>query len=194
LSNLENLTNKIVADGKQKAGGIVQNAKNEADEILKKAENEAKAESAKALAAAEEEAKKLIELAVSAKKIEIRDRALAAKQSTIKKALDEAKKRLASMDLGAFEEFVLKTLKETPYSEGETLRVPEAYSGLDAGRLNAKLTASGKPALTLDKSVFTENGFKLVKNEVQNDNSFDALIDFYRESLEQTVVEALFNG
>jgi vacuolar-type H+-ATPase subunit E/Vma4 len=191
---LENLTNKIVSDGKQKAGSVVENAKAEAESILKKAENEAKAESAKALAAAEDEAKKLIELAVSAKKIEIRDRALSAKQATIKKALDEAKKRLSAMDQSAFEAFVLKTLKETSYTEGETLRVPQAYSGLDINGLNTKLGLIGKPALALDKNIFAESGFKLVKNEVENDNSFDALIDFYRESLEQTVVEALFNG
>ncbi|MDR1665323.1 MAG: V-type ATP synthase subunit E, partial [Clostridiales bacterium] len=147
MSNLENLTAKILADGEKKAKTIVDNAKRDGESLIAKAEAEANAEGVKAIAAAEDEAKKLIELALSAKKIEIRDKGLAAKQSTIAKALDAAKQKLSGMDQNAYEGFLWRYLNETSFSAGETLRVPEKYAGLDMDALNKKLTAAGKPAL-----------------------------------------------
>lgn len=191
MSNLENLTAKIIQDGRQKAASILDEAKREAEETVAKAENEASAESRKALAAAEDEAKKTVALTLSAKKIEIRDRMLSAKQQTISRALDEAKKRLNGMDQNAYETFVWRYVSQTNLSPGERLRVPEKYRQINMDALNAKLTKAGKPALTLD-TAHTASGFKLVKDDIENDNSFDALIDYYRETLEQLVVERLF--
>jgi len=117
---------------------------------------------------------------------------LAAKQSAIGRALSEAKKRLAAMDKPAYEEFLLRYLSNLNLTGEEKLQVPEAYRDIDINALNAKLANAGKPALTLDTSKSAESGFKLVKADIENDNSFDALIDYYRVTLEQLVVERLF--
>ena len=191
MSNLDNLTAKIIADGEIKSKTITDNAAAEAKALVTAAETEAGEESKKLLAAAEDEAKKLVELALSAKRIETRDKILAAKQQTIDKALFEAKNRLSVMDSGAYVSFITSYLTKMDLSPGEKLRVPQAYASIDMDALNAKLAESGKPALTLD-SDYTANGFKLIKGDIENDNSFDALIDYYRVSLEQTVVERLF--
>lgn len=193
MSNLENLTSKIVADGDLKAKTILADAKREAEALIAKAEQEATAESRRTLAAAEDEAKKVVELALSSKKIAIRDKALSAKQQTIARALDDAKAKLAAMDKPAYEAFLWRYLGEAELSPGETLQVPAAYKDIDMDALNAKLAAAGKPTLTLDTQANAANGFKLIKNDIENDNSFDALIDYYRVTLEQLVVEALFH-
>jgi vacuolar-type H+-ATPase subunit E/Vma4 len=97
------------------------------------------------------------------------------------------------MDLSAYEAFLLRYLTETPLTGGETLRVPAAYAHIDMAALNDKLAEKGKPALVLDTNHPVKNGFRLVKGAIENDNSFEALIDYYRETLEQSVVEALFD-
>ncbi len=145
------------------------------------------------IASAEEEAKKLKETLISAKQIEIRDKKLGAKQQTINDAITEAKKRLAAMKDSDFAGFIWKYLSEVNLTGEETLRIPKKYAeGFDMAGLNAKLKAAGKPALTLDGSVHVDNGFKLVKNDAENDFSFDALIDYYRVDLERAVVERVF--
>ena len=193
MSNLDNLTKKIIADGDAKAAAIIDDAKREADGQVALAESEANAESRKAITAAEDEAKKLVELALSAKRIEIRDKMLAAKQETVERALSETKKRLSEMDAAAYEAFLFRYLSEINLSPGEKLRVPQAYQNMDMNALNGKLQAAGKPALTLD-TLTVVDGFKLIKDDIENDNSFDALIDYYRVTLEQLVVERLFQG
>jgi len=193
LSNLENLTAKIKADSETKAKKIIDDAQREAAALKAQSEADANAEARRVLAGAEDEAKKLVELTLSAKKIEIRDKALAAKQGTIERALQAAKEKLTGMDASAYAAFVWKYLSQTTVAAGEVLRIPQQYAaGFDLAALNKKLTEAGKPALTLDTAAHAANGFKLVKEDAENDFSFDALIDFYRVDLEQAVVEMLF--
>ncbi len=193
MSNLEKLTAKIKADSEIKANKIMHDAKREAEAIIAKSEGEAKAEASRLIASAEDESKKLKETMLSAKQIEIRDKKLGAKQQTINDALAEAKKRLTAMSDSDYVGFIWKYLAEVNLTGDETLRIPKKYAeGFDMADLNGRLKASGKPALTLDGSIHVDNGFKLVKNDAENDFSFDALIDYYRVDLERTVVERVF--
>lgn len=195
MSNLENLTAKIKADGQLKAKTILDNAENDKRKLLADTEAEASAESRRLLAATEEESKRIVDLALSAKRVETRDRLLAAKRQTIERAFSAANQKLTAIDKDAYESFLSRYLTDMNLTPGECLRVPQAYAAvIDMDALNGKLTAAGKPTVTLDKQAYTADGFKLVKDDIENDNSFDALIDYYRATLEQMVVEALFNG
>ena len=193
MPGLENLTAKIMAIAEVKADAIVDEAKRDAQTLLEQASSEAEKQCAAIIAKAEQEATRLVSLAVSAKKTEIRNRILVAKQKIIAGVIAEAKTRLAGMSQNEYEMFLWNYLSRIDFSEGETLMIPKTYQGLDIDALNIKLHKAGKPSLTLSPQNVPD-GFKLVNKYTENDNSLEALIDFYRSDLEHIAFEALFKA
>ena len=193
MPGLENLTAKIMAIAEVKADAIVDEAKRDAQALLEQASLETEKQCAAIIAKAEQEATRLVSLAVTAKKTEIRNRILDAKQKIIAGVIKEAKTRLAGMSQSEYEMFLWNCLSRIDFSEGETLMIPKTYQELDIDVLNAKLNKAGKPSLTLSLQNVSD-GFKLLSNDTENDNSLEALIDFYRSDLERIAVEALFGS
>jgi len=191
MPGLENLTAKIMAVAEVKSDAIVDEAKHNAQAHLEQTIADTEKQCEAIIAKAEHDAARLVSMTITAKKTEIRNRILAAKQKTINNVLEKVKNRLSNMSQNEFEIFLLSYLSMIDYSEGEALMIPITYHGLDIDVLNIKLRESGKPALVLSQ-LNVLNGFKLVNNDVENDIGLEALIEFYRSELEYIVVEVLF--
>jgi len=191
MPNIENLTAKVLAIAEVKAEAIIEEANREAQVILEQGAKETEKECELIIKKAEQEAIRLTDLAVTAKKTEIRKRVLAAKRRTISNVFEIVREQLKNMNQNEYELFLWKYLSQIDYSEDNILMIPSEYQPIDIYALNSKLNEAGKPTLTLSSQNVLD-GFVLVGNDVDIDNGLEELIDYYRSDLENLIVKRLF--
>jgi V/A-type H+-transporting ATPase subunit E len=193
VASLDNLTAKIIGDSQKQADEIIAAANAEAALVVENITADADAEKQRIIADAKLAAAREEEHIVSAKTLAVRDENLSAKQVTLNKVFAEALTRLNGMDGAAFMSFLTKYLSNEEL-DGESLILPAKYGVKDAASLNAALQAAGKKGnlvlSTEDRGI--DGGFILVKGGVEQNNTFAALIDYYRYELEGEVIAALY--
>lgn len=193
MSGLENLTSKILEDAQSQAQDIAKAAEVQAREIMDKAAAEAKAEVQHILAEGEAEAKHRAEQLVLGKTLEIRDRNLEARQQMLERVFDEALYRLDNLPKEQFLKFLTDYLKQIDITDEEII-LPKKYGITDLSEINAALKKAGKNGnLTLSKdSRDISGGFVLVSGGVEENNTFKALINYRRYTLESEVLGILY--
>ena len=192
MSSLDNLTEKIRKDHEEKAAEILSAAKKEADVIAERFKAEGESEREKILLDAKEQAARQEDQIVVGKTLAIRDQNLNAKQETLDKVFAEALTRLNSMKLDEYMKFLLKYLAALNL-DGEELVVPAKYAIKSADEINSSLKSSGKKGnLSLTSSDKIEGGFVLRKGGIEQNSTFEALVDYYRYELEGDVIAKLY--
>lgn len=192
MSTLENLTAKILADSEAEVARTLQKAEEEAAAVRTAAQTETARETEKLLADAKTEAARQAEQLVEGARLAARDAALDAKQRILNKVFAEALARLNAMDKAAFTAFLVSSLKAAGADGGELL-LPERY-GLSAGEINAAMgttdsKAGGFRISTTGRGI--DGGFVLCQGGIEQNNTFDSLVAFYRYELESDVLKAL---
>lgn len=190
---LDNLTAKILKDSEAKAAQILADAKAEADRVTAAVLEEAEQERQKILADAKIEAAREEEQIVVGKTLAVRDRNLEAKQQMLDKVFSEALSRLNGMGKEKYLQFLQKFLS-TQDLDGEEIILPEKYGIKNIDELNAALNKAGKKGnLRLcTEGPKIEGGFLLRKGGIEQNNTFEALVDFYRYELESEVIGTLY--
>jgi V/A-type H+-transporting ATPase subunit E len=193
LSNLDNLISKIIKDAEGEAQRILAEAKEKAARIAAESTAAAEKEKADIIANAEKEALKEAEQIETGKKLEIRDLKLNAKQAVINKVFALALKKLNGMSKENYWKFLTTTLAGMALSD-EELILPEKYEVKDIAELNAFLKENGKTGAL---KLYTggrkiEGGFIILKNGIENNNTFETLLQYYRYDLEGDVIKNLF--
>jgi V/A-type H+-transporting ATPase subunit E len=193
VATLENLTAKILGDSEAKAREIIEAAKTEAARIMDDMTRDAEAEKQKIIADAKIEAQREEDHIVAGKTLAVRDENLAAKQLTLNKVFADALSRLNGMSKDEFTAFLTKYLSALEL-DGETLIVPAKYRPMDIAALNAALQTAGKKGnlVLSEEDRGVEGGFILVKGGIEQNNTFESLIDYYRYELEGDVIGALY--
>lgn len=193
MSNLDNLVSKIIRDCEEQSQQILNEAEAKASEIIKAKESLAQKEVMQILQAAEAEAIKAAEQIRLGKKLKSRDENLDAKQSIIDKVFAQALLRLNELPEEGFREFLKNSLQSMEL-DGEELLLPAKYEITNIEELNAYLKENGKKGnLKLYEGARTINsGFILIKNGIEDNYTFEALIRYYRYELEQDIIENLF--
>ncbi len=182
MSNLDNLTAKILADAREKAAQIVENAKAEAEAKIAEELRAAEAESEKITADAELEAARRAGQLVSGKALAVRDENLAARRETLDKVFAEALKRLNDMPKEEYEKFLSGYLSKLSLS-GESLYLPAKYG----------ITQAPVGGVTLpDDSRGIDGGFILSKDGIEQNHTFEALLRYYRDEMESEVLKILY--
>jgi len=194
MSNLNNLIDKIISDNREKAASIEDEAALQAKKIVTDLVDAANKEREAIVNSGAAEAEKEKELIITKNNIDLRDKKLAAKQAIIENVFSMAVDRLNNMDQGSYEAFLTAYLKQIPLNGDETLIVPKRYEKLDIAAINASLSQKGKAiSLTLEKnSRNISGGFILLQKGLENNNTYEALVDYYRDELEKIVSESLF--
>ena len=194
MSNLNNLIDKIISDNREKAASIEDEAALQAKKIVTDLVDAANKEREAIVNSGAAEAEKEKELIITKNNIDLRDKKLAAKQAIIENVFSMAVDRLNTMDQGSYEAFLTAYLKQIPLNGDETLIVPKRYEKLDIAAINASLSQKGKAiSLTLEKnSRNISGGFILLQKGLENNNTYEALVDYYRDELEKIVSESLF--
>jgi len=199
LSNLENLTSKIIEDANKEAEELLSEAKKEENKIVDEKVKKGNKAKEQIIEKSKREAKTKAERIISNTHLKIRNNKLEAKQEMINKVFDEAVIKLQNLSKDEYLDFVKSSILSLDIEGDEEIIIsPNDKDKMDVNfmlTLNNKLKAKGKKGLL---KISNENrnikgGFILYKNGIEINNSFEALVDSLRDELEQEIIEALFS-
>lgn len=183
MSNLDNLTQKILDDAKNRASEIVKGAEKRNDSLINHRVKEANERKEKILEKAETEAEMLKDRVISSAELKVRDEKLSAKQEVMDAVFQKAKDRLSDLDQKEYIEFVEASLRDID-TEGKPSLLVQKEKAQQLKEL------SDKVVLVDDESV--DSGFILKYGDIIYNYTFDALVDEIREDLEGEIAQQLF--
>lgn len=197
MSGLDNLTAKILADSEAKSKEIIDAAKRDADAKIAEEVRAATAEGEKIIANAHIEAARNAEQIVGGKTLSIRDENLGAKREMLDKIFAEALKRLNDMPKNEYLEYLGEYLSKLDLN-GEEIVLPKKYgiASIDeiihTGKLASLLGKGPNVKINTDENRAIDGGFVLVKNGIEQNHTFEALVSYYRDDLESEVLKILY--
>ncbi|AIY84928.1 MAG: V-type ATP synthase subunit E [Clostridium baratii] len=199
MSNINNLTSKILSDAEERKESILKEANEEKAKIVSKKEALAKSEEATMVEKAKTEAKTAKERIISGAELRSRNEKLTAKQAVIDKVFEKSIEKLCKMSDQEIKEFIKNKIVNADVVGDETIILNEKGNKLvDANLLkeiNSELLAKGKKGeLTISKEVRNfKGGFILEKDGIEINNTFEDLVNSERDDLEFEVAKVLFN-
>lgn len=199
MSNINNLTSKILSDAEERKESILKEANEEKAKIVSKKEALAKSEEATMVEKAKTEAKTAKERIISGAELRSRNEKLTAKQAVIDKVFEKSIEKLCKMSDQEIKEFIKNKIVNADVVGDETIILNEKGNKLvDANLLkeiNSELLAKGKKGeLTINKEVRNfKGGFILEKDGIEINNTFEDLVNSERDDLEFEVAKVLFN-
>ncbi|NLJ97698.1 MAG: V-type ATP synthase subunit E [Tissierellia bacterium] len=183
MSNLENLTEKILEDAKNQASIIEEESKSVNDRIINSKIKEANEEKKRILDRAASEASLLKERTISNAELKARNEKLRAKQEVIDKVFNIAKERLGNLDEDKYISYLQSTLKNLKLTGEEFLVVPKTMRD-KVKKLGIRLKVS--------EDEVVDSGF-LIKDEGTTLNyTFDSLVEHNRDEFEAEIAQSLF--
>ena len=198
MSNLDNLTSKIIRDAEVKKEEILNEANSKAEIIIKNKIEEASKNASSILEKAEIESKIIKERVLSKAELDIRNKKLQAKQEIIEKVYEEAKKQLENMSAEEFQKFIRDSIMSLNIDGDEEI----ILNTNDRGRLpvtflediNSELQSKGKLGNLRfgERDYEIKGGFILSKNGIEINNSFEELVNSLKYDLEYEVGRLLF--
>ncbi len=199
MSNINNLTSKILSDAEERKESILKEANEEKAKIVSKKEALAKSEEATMVEKAKTEAKTAKERIISGAELKSRNEKLTAKQAVIDKVFENSIEKLCKMSDEEIKEFIKNKIVNADIVGDEAIILNEKGNKLvDANLLkeiNSELLAKGKKGeLTISKEVRNfKGGFILEKDGIEINNIFEDLVNSERDDLEFEVAKVLFN-
>lgn len=199
MSNINNLTSKILSDAEERKESILKEANEEKAKIVSKKEALAKSEEATMVEKAKTEAKTAKERIISGAELRSRNEKLTAKQAVIDKVFEKSIEKLCKMSDQEIKEFIKNKIVNADVVGDETIILNEKGNKLvDANLLkeiNSELLVKGKKGeLTINKEVRNfKGGFILEKDGIEINNTFEDLVNSERDDLEFEVAKVLFN-
>lgn len=198
MSNLDNLTSKIIRDAEVKKEEILNEANSKAEIIIKNKIEEASKNASSILEKAEIESKIIKERVLSKAELDIRNKKLQAKQEIIEKVFEEAKKQLENMSAEELQKFIRDSIMSLNIDGDEEI----ILNTNDRGRLpvtflediNSELQSKGKLGNLRfgERDYEIKGGFILSKNGIEINNSFEELVNSLKYDLEYEVGRLLF--
>ena len=198
MSNLNNLTSKILNDAEEKKKYILADAEAQKDKIISKKTNRAEADKEEIITKANIEAEVKKATIISNAKLSVRNDMLRAKQDVISKVFNEAIDKLQNLSNGDYKDYVISTLDSLELEGTEVIIINEKdkdiFSNEFLEALNKELESKGKKgSITLNMEGKFNGGFILDRNGIQINNTFEALINSLRGELEFEVNKVLFD-
>lgn len=199
MSDVKNLTSKILKDAEDRKESILKAANEERAKIIAKKEAIAKQEEEAMIEKAKNEAKTRHERIVSGAELKARNEKLAAKQSVIDSVFNQSIEELCKMSDDDMKKFIKDMILNSDITGDEKIILNQkGKSLLDKSLLNtinSELKANGKKGeLTVSDEVRTfKGGFILEKDGIEINNTFEDLVNSSRDDLEFEVANVLFN-
>lgn len=199
MSNISNLTSKIISDAEERKESIIKAANEEKAKIIAKKQSIAELEKSAMIEKAEVEAKTRHERIVSSAELKARNEKLAAKQVVIDSVFEKSVDELYSMSDEEMKNFMKNVIVNSDITGDENIILNEkGKSILDKKLLeeiNSELKSNGKIGeLTISSEVRNfKGGFILEKDGIEINNTFEDLVNSLRDDLEFEVAKVLFN-
>ncbi|ELC8441522.1 V-type ATP synthase subunit E [Clostridium perfringens] len=198
MSNLNNLTSKILNDAEEKKNYILADAEAQKDRIISKKINRAEADKEEIITKANIEAEVKKARIISNAKLSVRNDMLRAKQDVISKVFNKAIEKLQNISRDEYKSYIESTLRALELEGEEVIIINEIdkdiFSNEFLEALNKELESKGKKgSITLNMEGKFNGGFILDRNGIQINNTFEALINSLRGELEFEVNKVLFD-
>ena len=196
MSNINNLTSKIIEDAENKKEVILSELKKEKNKILSKKQEEATAAEKIIIEKAEREAVSRKERIISSAKLEARNEKLKAKQEIISEIFETSIEALCNISENDFKEFVRSSILNSDiYGEQKVILNDAGKKIIDEmllSEINKELGSKASVTLNEETRKF-KGGFILEKNGIEINNTFEALVNSVKDDLSQDVVRVLFS-
>ena len=198
MSNLNNITSKIIKDAEEKRDEILNAAQVESDSIIAKETKKAKNLEVELIEKAKIEAKARENRVISNARLKVRNNELKAKQDMISKVFEKAVERLNSLSTLEYKEYILRALDSLDLEGTEILIINKKDEDVINDKflldLNNKLIGLGKKGkISILTNGNFDRGFILDRNGIQINNTFESLVKSLRSELELEVTKVLFN-
>ncbi|MDU3724006.1 V-type ATP synthase subunit E [Clostridium celatum] len=194
MSNVKNMTSKILKDAEARKENILATAQEERNKIVSKKESSANEIAKEILEKAEIEAKSKKERVISGAKLKVRNNKLAVKQEIIDEVFEKSIDKLTKLSKEEFLNFVINTISSMNLSGKQNLILNkqglEFVNASFIEELNSKVNAE----ITLSETVGNfKGGFILENNGIEINSTYEALVSSLRDELEFEVAKVLFN-
>ncbi|MEG2291211.1 MAG: V-type ATP synthase subunit E family protein [Clostridium sp.] len=196
MSNINNMTSKIIKDAEEKSKEILASAEEEKNKILLKKINIANELKTEIVMKSEIEAKSKKERMISGATLKARNSKLGAKQNVIQSVFTSSIERLNNLSKEEFIEFVKNTILSLGEIGDQNLILNK--DGIElvdinfVNSINESLGNNGNITVSNKIGVF-KGGFILEKDGVEMNNTYDALVSSLVDELEFEVASILFN-
>lgn len=194
MSNVKNITSKILKDAEAGKENILATAEEEKNKILSKKVSSANEIAQEILEKAEVEAKSKKERVISSAKLKVRNNKLAAKQEIIDEVFEKSIDELTKLSKEDFLNFVKNTIVSMNLSGKQTLILnEEGLKFVDTAFID-ELNKSVNAQITLSETAGNfKGGFILENNGIEINSTYEALVSSLRDELEFEVAKVLFN-
>ena len=198
MSNLENLSSKIVEDANIKATAILKEAKDKGASMIENKIKIANEQAVQKLEKAKIEASTVKQRIISNAQLTVRNEKLTAMQKMIDKVFAQALEKLLDIKNEEYFELIKGYLLSMPIVGNEEIILPGKYRNLVSEEylsgINTTLNASGKlgeiKISAEDRDI--KSGFIVIKNGIEINNTFENLVNSLRDELESEIVRELF--
>ena len=196
MSNINNLTSKIIKDAEDKKEAVLQEAEKEKNKILSKKQEEANTAEKTILEKAEREAVSRKERIISSAQLQARNEKLQAKQEIISQAFLESIEALCNISENDFREFIKTAILNSSIVGNQKLISNDLGKKIVDETLlreiNKELGAKASITLSEETRNF-KGGFILEKEGIEINNTFEALVNSLKDDLSIEVAEVLFS-
>lgn len=196
MSNISNLTSKILKDAEDKKTSILNEANEERNKIIAKKEEEASSEEKVILERAERDAASRKERIISGAELSSRNAKLAAKQKVINSVFEESVEALCNLSDEIFKDFVTNSILNSGIEGEQNLILNEKGAGIITdevvAEINNKLNSKATITLSSENRNF-KGGFILEKDGIEINNTFEALVSSIKDDLSLEVAQVLFS-
>ena len=196
MSNINNLTSKIIKDAEDKKEAVLQEAEKEKNKILSKKQEEANTAEKTILEKAEREAVSRKERIISSAQLQARNEKLQAKQEIISQAFLESIEALCNISENDFREFIKTAILNSSIVGNQKLILNDLGKKIVDETLlreiNKELGAKASITLSEETRNF-KGGFILEKEGIEINNTFEALVSSIKDDLSIEVAEVLFS-
>ncbi|GAA0179191.1 V-type ATP synthase subunit E family protein [Clostridium sediminicola] len=198
MSNINNLTSKIIDDANKKAEEILKEAKAAENEIINKNVSDAEKKGDLLIEKAKIESKTRSERVISNAELQVRNMKLGAKQEVLDRVFVEAIEKLSNISNEQYLKFIKDSILSLQIDGDEEIIVGMNNNAVTPNfilELNTELKKAGKlGALKLgSERRDIKGGFILAKGGIEINSTFEALVMSYRDELEAEVASILFN-
>lgn len=196
MSNINNLTSKIIKDAEDKKETILQEAEKEKNKILGKKQEEANIAEKTILEKAEREAVSRKERIISSAQLQARNEKLQAKQEIISEVFTTSIEALCNLPENNFKGFIKTSILNINIAGNQKLILNDAGRKIVdealLSEINKELGSKANITLSEETRNF-KGGFILEKEGIEINNTFEALVNSLRDDLSQEVAKVLFN-
>ena len=194
MSNVKNMTSKILKDAEAGKENILAAAEEEKNKIISKKVSSANEIAQEILEKAEVEAKSKKERVISSAKLKVRNNKLAAKQEIIDEVFEKSIDKLTKLSKEDFLNFVKNAISSMNLSGKQTLILnEEGLKFVDEAFID-ELNKNVDAQIILGETAGNfKGGFILENNGIEINSTYEAVVSSLRDELEFEVAQVLFS-